>query len=242
MFVYQEASPLPAFEGTRLEPITLDLGASKFDVTVFVTERESALELAVEYREDRFDERWMSSMLDHYEALLAGLAENRDRPTAETPLLSDAELERITEYAQGQEAKGKHAFLPEQIREQAQRTPSAPAVTCGGTSYTYSELMASASAVASELARGDRVGLFLDRSVLMIAGALGCHLAGAAYVPLDPSYPEKRNHDVLDDADATAVLTTSALRARLPQGSWTTIDVDRSQADESSRAIPAITF
>ena len=73
---------------------------------------------------------------------------------------------------------------------------------------------------------GDRVGVFLDRSVLMIAGLLGSHLAGAAYVPLDPCYPLARNRDLLFDADVAAVLTTSALRAHLPAGPWPAIAVE----------------
>ena len=73
---------------------------------------------------------------------------------------------------------------------------------------------------------GDRVGIFLDRSSLLVAGILGTHWAGAAYVPLDPDYPEARNRGVLEDADVAAVLTTSALRGRLPSGRWVEIDVE----------------
>ncbi len=80
MFVYQEASPPLSLGGTPLEPVTLDLGGSKFDLTLFVTESEGALEIAVEYRADRFDEVWMRQLLDHYEALLEHLPEGLERP------------------------------------------------------------------------------------------------------------------------------------------------------------------
>ncbi len=77
-------------------------------------------------------------------------------------------------------------------------------------------LESAARSIALELSArgvkpGDRVGVFLDRSVQMIAGLLGSHWAGAAYVPLDPGYPQARNRDLLEDADVAAVLTTSAL-------------------------------
>ncbi len=73
---------------------------------------------------------------------------------------------------------------------------------------------------------GDRVGIFLGRSWPLVAGILGIHRAGAAYVPLDPDYPEARNRGVLEDADVAAVLTTSDLRGRLPAGRWVAIDVE----------------
>ena len=46
MFVYQESGPPPVLGDARLDPVTLDLGASKFDLTLFVTEREGAIEIA----------------------------------------------------------------------------------------------------------------------------------------------------------------------------------------------------
>jgi len=123
------------------------------------------------------------------------------------------------------------ALLPQQILAQARRQPDAPAVACGGDRLSYGELEGATRSIAAELSArgvsaGDRVGLFLDRSVGMIAGALGCHRAGAAYVPLDPAYPAARNREVLEDAAVAAVLTTSALRGRLPAGQWPAMDVE----------------
>ena len=239
MFVYQEASSLPELGDARLEPVALDLGASKFNLTLFVTEGEHSLELAVEYRVDRFDEHWMERLLDHYETLIERLPEALDRATAEVSMLGERELRELRADAQGAPlVPSERALLPRQIFEQAAGSPQAPAVVCGGVRQSYEELSSSARSIARELSTlgvkpGDRVGVFLDRSVLMMAGLLGTHWAGAAYVPLDPGYPEARNRRVLDDADVAAVLTTSALRARLPEGPWSTISVDDLDGDVS---------
>ena len=233
MFVYQETSPPPQLGDARLEPVSLDLGASKFDLTLFVTEGERSLEATVEYRADRFDEHWIHDLLNHYETLLEHLPEDLERTTAEVSMLGAHELIQLRNYAQGADSDTTEMkLLPQQILDQARRSPQSPAVTCGGVLQSYGELESSARSIAHELlaggvSPGDRVGVFLDRSTMMIAGLLGSHWAGAAYVPLDPGYPQARNRGVLEDADVAAVLTTSSLRGRLPAGPWSAIDVDK---------------
>jgi amino acid adenylation domain-containing protein len=89
---------------------------------------------------------------------------------------------------------------------------------------------------------GDRVGLFLDRSPLVIAGMLGTHWAGAAYVPLDPAYPPARNRQVLEDAEVSAVLTRTSLENKVPSGFRHTLAIDDLAARRTlSRESPPVT-
>ncbi len=232
MFVYQEAGPPPVLGDVSLEPVTLDLGASKFDLTLFVTEDGGALRSAVEFRADRFDGRWMDAMLGHYEALLEHLPADRDRRLHEVPMLDAAEVRRVSAWEEGPPLAGPELdLLPRQILQRAHRHPTHPAVTCDGVGMSYDELQTAGRAIAAALAaagvtHGDRVAIFLPRSTQMIASVVGSHLAGAAYVPMDPSYPEDRNRDLLANADVTAVVTTSALRGRVPAGPWQSVVVD----------------
>ena len=116
MFVYQEAGPAPALGDVPLEPIALDLGASKFDLTLFVTEDDGALQLAVEFRADRFDDVWMEALLDHYEALLEHLPADRDRPVHEVPMLDAAEVSRVSAWERGPRLDGPEIdLLPPQV-------------------------------------------------------------------------------------------------------------------------------
>ena len=233
MFVYQEASAPISIGGAQLEPTTLDLGASKFDLTLFVTQGG---ELAVEYSTERFDDVWMESVLDHYETLIEHLPEEPMRPTSAVSMLHAEEQDTLRALAQGPELVA--SGMPPWPRRALEHDPSAHAVSCGGVRLSYGEVSSGARRIAGALdARGiepgDRVGLFLDRSPDLVTGVLGCHGVGAAYVPLDPAYPESRNRDVLDDAGVTAVLTTSALTGRLPRGDWVTIAVDEDAASLS---------
>jgi amino acid adenylation domain-containing protein len=247
MFVYQESGPAPVLGEARLDPVTVDLGASKFDLTLFVTESEHSIEVAVEYRADRFDDMWMRGLLGHYETLLAHLPTEMDRRLAEVPMLSAAEEGRLREIESGPRlAEPQAVLLPQHILQQAQSQPQALAVTCGSNRQSYGELERAARAIAIHLVESgvkpdDRVGIFLDRSVSAVTAILGTHLAGAAYVPLDPAYPMARNRDVLADAGVAAVLTTSVLRERLPAGPWRTIDIVAACRDAGrSDTLPAV--
>src|SRR5262249_22704889 len=61
-----------------------------------------------------------------------------------------------------------------------------------------------------------RVGVCLERSGALVVALLGVLKAGGAYVPLDPSYPAERLGYMLADAGVGVVVTTEALRGRLP--------------------------
>ena len=60
------------------------------------------------------------------------------------------------------------------------------------------------------------VGLLVDRSLEMVIGLLGILKAGAAYLPLDPSYPVERLSFMLSDAGCSVLVTQQALLERLP--------------------------
>ena len=104
---------------------------------------------------------------------------------------------------------------------QVARTPDAVAVVCGDESLTYRELNRRANQVAHYLRAlgvGPEVlvGLCIERSLAMVVGLLGILKAGAAYVPLDPTYPPERLAFMLEDAQPPVVLTQERLVAALP--------------------------
>ena len=104
---------------------------------------------------------------------------------------------------------------------QAARTPDAVAVVCGDESLTYHELNRRANQVAhylQTLGVGPEVlvGLCVERSLAMVVGLLGILKAGAAYIPLDPTYPPERLACMLEDAQPPVVLTQEHLVAGLP--------------------------
>ncbi len=96
------------------------------------------------------------------------------------------------------------------------------AVNCADESVTYGELNARANQLARHLrvygiGRESLVGICIDRSLEMAIGILGILKSGAAYLPLDPDYPEERLAFMLNDARPSLVITKSDLASHLPQ-------------------------
>ena len=112
--------------------------------------------------------------------------------------------------------------VPDLVSAQAAATPDAIAVTHGKRSLSYQELDRRANRLAhilQSLGVGPDVvvGLYLDRSLAMIVGALAILKAGGAYLPLDPSYPTERLMFLLKDAQAPILVTGQCMADTLPE-------------------------
>ncbi|MGB7086563.1 MAG: AMP-binding protein [Phormidesmis sp.] len=95
-------------------------------------------------------------------------------------------------------------YLLSQILDRsAERFPEREAFCCEGKGITYAELLRRANGLAHWLVtngvrRGDRVGIYLNKSLESAIALYGIWKAGAAYVPLDPSAPISRNRYVIE--------------------------------------------
>jgi amino acid adenylation domain-containing protein len=104
-------------------------------------------------------------------------------------------------------------YLVNQLLEaSARRAPDAPAVLDGERTVTYGELDTRANQLANALLelgvrQGDRVALYLDKSIESLIAVYGALKAGAAYVPLDPAAPPVRVGGIAADAGARVLVT-----------------------------------
>ena len=145
-----------------------------------------------------------------------------DRPIGSLEILAPAErashpagVERHRARGPARDAAG--SCLPRRWRGPRTRLPRCSS----SSSLSYRELDARSSQLAHHLrAHGVGpevvVGLCIERSLEMLIGLLGILKAGGAYLPLDPDYPPERLAFMLADARAPLLVTTTALRARLP--------------------------
>ncbi|MEU6990937.1 amino acid adenylation domain-containing protein [Streptomyces sp. NPDC046465] len=120
------------------------------------------------------------------------------------------------------------ATLTDLFEAQVRNTPDAAAVTCGELTTTYRELNERANRLAHRLtARGmgpERVvALALPRSADLVVAILATLKAGAAYLPLDPAYPQARLAHMVGDARPGLLLTTTAAQTNLPAGHGTPV-------------------
>jgi amino acid adenylation domain-containing protein len=106
------------------------------------------------------------------------------------------------------------------IEQMATTSPGNLAVRGPDDSLTYAELSAAAQRLARRLRQlgvkpGDLVGECVDRSASLVVAALAIFKVGAAYVAIDPKYPDERVRWMLEDSGATAVVAEAGTAARL---------------------------
>ncbi len=99
--------------------------------------------------------------------------------------------------------------------ETARVHPSAPAITDRDCSFTYDVVERGSNRIANALVSlgikpGAAVGVAFERSTILPPALLGILKAGAAYVPLDPSYPSERTNFMIADAGVALVVTDAA--------------------------------
>ncbi|WP_374567988.1 amino acid adenylation domain-containing protein [Ideonella sp.] len=131
-------------------------------------------------------------------------------------------------------------LIQELFEAQARRTPQRTALVAGAQTLSYAELDTRAERLAAALrergvGRGHRVGVCLERDANLLAVVLGVLKAGAAYVPLDPSFPRERLSFMAQDAQLTLLVSTAALAGTfgLPRERQLLLDADAPRIDDA---------
>lgn len=223
MFLYN--TPVSALNfGEQLQVVEemVNLQVAKFDLTLFVNEKEEGLKLSMEYDTALFKPRTVNQLLEHFEQLLIDVAEHPNTALGSIKLLPDAEQQHIINILSGpSHPQPTVAGIHQLFEQQAQVNPNKTAVAAGQESFTYQALNEQADRLARQLiAEGvktmDVVGLYCDRTASLFVGMLGILKAGAAYLPLDPNYPEERIRFMLDDAGVKWIVTRQVFEGQLP--------------------------
>ncbi|MFH1059251.1 MAG: amino acid adenylation domain-containing protein, partial [Pseudomonadota bacterium] len=190
-----------------------------FDFTVSTTLDEFTVELI--HRQDVFDAAEAARLCGYYETILTRLVQEPQAVARKSDILPKAERQRLlvefnaTDHPYPETAQTLAALF----EAQAAATPNAPAVRYGDTVLTYADLNQRANALAGRL-RGlglgpDRVAaLLLRRSQAMAVAVWGVLKAGAAYLPIDPDYPDERVAYLLANSHAAALVTTGDLESQ----------------------------
>ena len=241
-FNYQNAPK--AVELTDDMAITTS-GAAMFDLNVTVNEGPAGMQATFEYNVALFDRETIRRLLLHFQTLLYFAIEYPDLPFQFAPLLGEQERTDIDQWNSTAAAYPRDARLQDLVALQAGRTPERTAVESDGESLTYGDVLAHANRVARRLwnagvRRGDRVGVCVERSARMLPALLGVLKAGAAYVPLDPAFPQERLAYMIEDAAVDVVVTDRASESTLPAGLARRVFVDRDSDMWQEAADPSV--
>ncbi len=233
MFILQNAPTANLELGDlTLQFLPVESNTAKFDLTLSLTDTQQGLFTTLEYNTDLFESGTITRMLGHYQVLLEGIVANPEQPISSLPIMTTAERQRIVgTWNDTQSIYAADTCIHQLFEDQAARTPDAVAVVYESTHLTYRELNSRANQLAHYLQTmgigpEDLVGLCVERSLDMVIGVLGILKTGAAYLPLDPSYPQDRLAFMLQNSRASLLLTHQSLNQQIVKPDRRTIHLD----------------
>lgn len=218
MFVLQN-SPMEELQlpGITLTEIPPESTVSKFDITLSMMETREGLSAQWEYSSDLFYASTIERMAAHFENLLDAIVEAPHLPVGALPLLSKDEYSQITTTWNDTGLDyGSDLCIHQAFEQQVEKNPEKIALYFDSEHLSYGELNRRSNQLAHYLIEkgatpNSLVGICVTRSVDMIVGLLGIIKSGAAYVPLDPNYPEARIAYMVEDAKLSLILTQTPL-------------------------------
>ncbi|MFJ3310951.1 non-ribosomal peptide synthase/polyketide synthase, partial [Streptomyces sp. NPDC086549] len=210
--------PRSTFElpGVRAEIHPLRTPTAMFDLAFHLLERgecgtPDGIHGYVEFASDLFDPETVETLFARWVRLLRAAVDRPESAIGSLDVLTAEERHTLLVERNATAVEFPATSLPALFAAQVRATPDTPAVICGDTTLTYAELDARANRLAHALiergAGPERiVALRLPRSAGYVVAVLAVLKTGAAYLPIDPEYPESRTAFMLDDARPALVL------------------------------------
>ena len=208
--------------GLSLEAREVERHRVNYDLLFTLDEGSEEILGILDYDTDLFDGTTVRRMLAHFEWMVRSMVETPERRLRDVELLRRGERRHVlAEWndTRRRDPSGATTFY-ELFEEQVRRRPSAPAAVCGTDRLSYAELFERAGRMARGLAeagvsRGDVTAILADRGLDFLAATLALFRCGAAYLPLDPTHPDRRLGQVLAGSKVRHVLVSEGYAARM---------------------------
>lgn len=246
MFVYNAEPKTISFgnEAQLVEQAEFDPGVSKFDLTLFIAEKQGRLAVTFEYATDIYNEYTIHRFQEHFRLLLEGLTTDPDLKIGQIPMFTEQENDFfLSKPLLSDNPFSSYNGIHELIAECIKASPNAAAVIYEEERMTYAELSRRSATLVPKImahTNGENriVGLAIDRSLEMIVGMLAILNAGCAYLPIDVDYPTDRIDFMLEDANVEVLLTKKALKSMFGNYKGAFIEMDGEPGSEGEGDYP----
>ncbi|WP_373536611.1 amino acid adenylation domain-containing protein [Microcoleus sp.] len=218
-------TPVAALElpGITLGAIDFDSGTAKLDLECNLWEDAGSIQGQFVYSTDLFDRATIARMAEHFQTLLKAIVANPQQRLSDLALLTAPEYQQLlNDWNDTQRDYPQNQCFHQLFEERVELAPDAIAAVFENQQLTYRQLNSKANQLARYLQQlGAKpevlIGLCVERSLDAIVGLLGIIKAGAAYLPLDPTYPQERLNFMLEDAQVSILVTQQHLARNLTQ-------------------------
>ena len=205
-------------DGLKVSEYKLENRTAQFDLSFVFRENNKGLELDLLYNTDIYDSLFIEKIAAHLENLLSNYIDNADYLIDEVNYLTDEEKNQVLiSFNDTKVDYPKEKSITDLFESQVAKSPNSTALIYEDISLSFEEL----NSISNQLARylldnyvvkaDDFIGIFLENSQWSIISILAILKSGAAYVPLDITYPEERVSYIKEDVDAVLVLNKSEL-------------------------------
>ncbi|MEJ7558098.1 MAG: amino acid adenylation domain-containing protein [Pedobacter sp.] len=244
MFDFQNAPYVPTLSlgDLTLSSIKSAHNTTQFELSFTLKETSEGLRGSVEYNTELFNADMINGLINHFIILLNSIVTNLHSKIYSLQMLGPAEEHKLLNgFCATQARYATDKTIPELIEEQAVNSSDSVALVCEDKHISYKSLNERANQLAHFLREkgvvaGSIVPVCMECSVQMIIVFIAVLKAGAAYVPVDPEYPQDRINFMLKDIDAKLVICNTTLKAKLDiDASIVTIDTSAEQISIESK-------
>ena len=210
--------------GLQIESLDTEVDTVKFDLALDTDEGPSGeIRAILTFATALFEGATIERLAAHWTTILKAMVVDDTQSVVDVRLLSGQELERLRQWNDVDGGTKDLPFTPlhRTVARLAAETPDATALVFGDDEITYAELNRRANRLAHHLMRlgvghSDLVGVSALRSLQLVVALLAILKTGAAYLPLDPEHPARRQVSTMRDAGANVVLVDADGSALIP--------------------------
>ncbi|MFT4928346.1 MAG: amino acid adenylation domain-containing protein [Phenylobacterium sp.] len=195
-----------SLDGLDVEVVNNRQRVAKFDFSVHITINEDKINIGWEFNTNLFSRERLKTMLDHLLMFIDHHVAN--------------EFDKVLCYQFDDKSSANEVVKsnfkpyianPQLIEQYATSQPDAIAVIEGAKTLDYAALIANGNRLIAGLQQrgikfGERVAVYMDKSIEQVIAMYAVMRAGYIYVPLDPSYPQERLAYICQNADAKALV------------------------------------
>ena len=182
---------------------------------------KGVLRISYDYQISKFNDSEIERMHEHITNIISAMIEDSSQPLSGINMLSENERHRIiTVFNNTKVMYENKQCVHTLFEDQVKKRPNNTAVIASDQVLTYDELNKQANRIANYLINsgvkvGDIVGFILPRRSYVLSTMLGILKSGAAYLPIDPEYPQDRIELMLSDSGAKMHITENTINKML---------------------------
>lgn len=216
-----------------------------FELFVNLTPLDAGLRIECQFSTALFDDASIQYWLASYAALLSAMADDPQRAVGQQPALDASQQTQLASWNQTQRDQGLGRTPVALLDRIGLTQPRKIALADAHYQLSYRALLDASHQLAMRLQQQygigptHRIGLCLTRGIAMVVAQWAVWRTGAAYVPLDPHFPQERLAYMAHDADLALILADADTLNVCQQFQWPDDRTLTLSADDLIRSLPA---